>query len=360
MVSDSPPVISLTSNSATTGHLPHPARERRESSEGGKPEKRVKRESTHSSNHLALTSPMRLSFSSSSPPLSYFHHTMPSLEPLSSPISPDSISHSLIHSSPGFSSSLPDHPPPAIEEWERALISSMPGSSSSLHPSVAMHHAHVRPLMPPPPANSLLAAINAPSGLLHPMHQELDARRTTSAPPEAFHRTHRHSLERFAQPPALPSAVHDPVMPLHIEQQHHRPSHPSFSKPAGHAFDLHNQYTTLHSHSQPLPSHNYATGTTTSSPTAVLFNTGHTRSTSLDFNNLTGDSFLSIQSLASSPTNQLGFTGAQYSFPDMPINAAPVGHPYGGEVDGSGGLKNGAGGRIDEPLWSAVDDLFAP
>ena len=362
-VGDSPPVISLVApNSSGTSHtLPRAPRERRETSEGHKPEKRVRRESNHSSNHLALTSPMRLSFSSSSPPLSYFHHTMPSLEPLSSPISPDSISHSLTHSSPGFSSSLPDHPSPNMEEWERVLISAMPGTSSSLQPAATVHHAHVRPLMPPPPANSLLAAINAPAGMLHPMHQELDARRANSAPPDAVRRAHRNSLNGMSQPPALPSVTHDGVMPLHMDQQHHhRSSRSSLSMPSGQPFDVHNPYTTHHSHSQPLPPHNYSTGTTTSSPTALMYtNTSHTRSTSLDFNNLTGDSFLSIQSLSSSPT-QHAFTGAQYSFPDLPLSAAPAGHSYVSEVKGSGGLKNTAAGRADEQLWSAVDDLFAP
>ena len=351
--------MSLTSHSASVAQkLPRAARERRETSDAGK--KRIKLESAHPANHhLALTSPMRLSFSSSSPPLSYFHHTMPSLEPLSSPISPDSISNSLAHSSPGFSS-VSEQPPPALEEWERALISAMPGSSNSLQPSSAVHHAHVRPLMPPPPANSLLAAINAPAGL-HPMHQELDARRANSCPPDAIRRNHRHSLSGLPQPPTLPMSGHDAVMPLHMDSQQHisRSSRSSLSGASNQPFDLHNLYP-VHSSSQPLPPHSYSTGTATGSPTATMFNTGHTRSTSLDFSSLTGDGFLSIQSLTSSPT-QHAFTGAQYSFPDLPLTAAPNSHLYGGDVESSGaGLKSGAAARTDEQLWSAVDDLFAP
>ena len=355
---DSPPVISLTSNLSSAAHtLPHSARVRRETSDGGRHEKRVKRETANSgSNHLALTSPMHLSFSSSSPPLTYFHHTMPSLEPLSSPISPDSISHSLAHSSPGFSS-LPDQQPPSMEEWERALISTMPGSTASLQPSTTVHHAHVRPLMPPPPANSLLAAINAPAGLLQPVHQELDARRTNSAPPDAIRRTQRYSLSGSSQSSALPSAAHDAGIPLQAGRlNQYRSSRSSLSISGGNQpFELQNPYSAHHSQSQPLPTYSYSAGTATSSPTAALFHSSQTRSTSLDFNNLTGDSFLSIQSLSSSPL-QHGFTGAQYSFPDLP----PASHSYSGEVDSSAGLKSGAAGRADEQLWSAVDELFAP
>ena len=355
---DSPPVISLSRSSSATQRLPSSSRVRRDTSDSGRPEKRLKRESSSNSSHnqLALTSPIRLSFSSSSPPLSYFHQTMPSLEPLSSPISPDSISHSLTQSSPGFSSVPDQPPPPGIEEWERVLISTMPASSASLPPSTAVHHAHVRPLMPPPPANSLLAAINAPAGLLHPMHQELDSRRANSAPPDAIRRAQRQSQSGLSLPPALPTMAHDGLLPLHVDP-HNPSSRSSLSLPSGQSFDLHNPYTLSHSHSQPLPPHHYSTGTNSSSPTAAYYN-NHGRSTSLDFSAMSGDSFLSIQSLSSSPTQQMG--GAHYSFPDLPLSTVPASHQYGSEVDGSGGLKSGAGSRTDEQLWSAVDELFAP
>ena len=94
----------------------------------------------------------------------YFHHhqALPPLEPLSSPISPDSIAHSIAHSSPTFSAV--DH---SAIDWDPIPPhhhSSSKASTLPAHLLTRPPHLSVRPIMPP---NSVLAAIN--SAPIHPL-----------------------------------------------------------------------------------------------------------------------------------------------------------------------------------------------
>ena len=103
--------------------------------------------------------PLHLTLSGTSSSPAYFQHQpLPPLEPLSSPISPDSVAHSIAHSSPAFSAV----DPPSID-WDPPHASHHPLHKTGPLPHHLLTrppHVNVRPIMPP---NSVLAAINSGS-----------------------------------------------------------------------------------------------------------------------------------------------------------------------------------------------------
>ena len=389
-------------------------RDRQKAAAGDRPgtAARAAGDGQQSASHSLYRSHGRLSSSSlsCSPSLSFFGHPLPQLEPLSSPMTPDSVTLPLPLASP----SLHESDAPSFDDWQQQqqqLSSAMQQTAGdsrkqSFTASHQQQHPGVRSLLPP---NSLLAAINpamasASSSQLYSQQyggQELAGDREGSAALQAFFTTgeeetgrrsgsvsQQHHRQRSGRPSlSVSTSSARPQMPesslssygygeavqgeaedgrasrrgsrsAGVQSRHHRGS--SFTgslfatQPPSSLFPSQQAQPAFQS-TGPLPS-----------AAAPGFRSGHSHTGSLDFSSYAQPSvgsFLSLPSLTSSPTGGLG---SQYAYPELSSAASSLISSFAEPAaDYSGMLQHHAdyaakSGMDSDAGLANMDDLFAP